>query len=312
MPQTVSIAPEHAGTRLDKFLADFDANTSRAVWQKRIKSGRVRVNDRTVQPDYPLKAGDELVVLPEEPAGAQNYPVVDLPILYEDADVIVLDKPHGVISQRAATSNAPAVTDFLVRHHPPIQAVGEDEQRCGLVHRLDKDTSGLLIAAKHQAAFDFLKQKFQRREVEKTYTALAYGKVEPPAGEIDLAISRHPKFPCRQTVVREPEHSTLKSRPARTLYRTIQRFDGFTLLAVSLKTGRMHQIRVHLEALGHPVAGDPKYAAPRLLRQTPTLERQFLHASELEIPLPSGQKGHWRSALPTDLADFLRNLDNLD
>jgi 23S rRNA pseudouridine1911/1915/1917 synthase len=310
--KTLRITAENQGQRLDKFLADFDAERSRVAWQKIIRSGKVLVNGKVTGADYTVKEGDTLEILAEEPQTEREVKIPDIPILYEDEDVIVINKPIGVLAQKASTSSAPAVTDFLEKHFPPIAKVGEEEQRSGIVHRLDKDTSGIMLAAKTQAAFDFLKEKFQKREVEKTYTALVYGQVEPAAGEINLAIGRHPKAPCRQTVVPHPEDSPLKCRPARTLYRTLRSSGRFSLLAVELKTGRMHQIRVHLQAVGHPVVGDPKYAPPRLLRSTPQLRRQFLHASELRIELPRGQNRTFRSELPADLRAFLQNLPDLD
>ncbi|HEY5141031.1 MAG TPA: RluA family pseudouridine synthase, partial [Methylococcales bacterium] len=248
----------------------------------------------------------------EESKPIKEAEVPDIKILYEDDNVIVIDKPIGVVAQRAASSDAPAVTDFLENHCPAIKKVGEDEQRSGIVHRLDKDTSGIMIAAKNQAAFEFLKDKFKNRSAQKIYTALVYGRVEPEAGEIDFAIGRNPKSPCRQTIVRNPESSTIKSRAAKTLYRTLKSSEGYSLLSVELKTGRMHQIRVHLKAIGHPVVGDPKYASSNLLKSTPELKRQFLHASKLEITLPDGQNKTFHSELPADLQSFLKNLPDLD
>jgi len=295
------------GQRLDRFLADLDMQKSRAAWQKLIKSGKVLVNGQAADAKYSVKANDMIEILKEDAPAKREVTIPDIKIIYEDADVIVIDKPIGVIAQRAGTSDAPAVTDFLENHFPPIKKVGEDEQRSGIVHRLDKDTSGIMIAAKNQEAFAFLKDKFKKREVEKIYTALVYGRVEPAAGEIDFAIGRNPKLPCQQTVIRNPESSTVKCRAARTFYRTVKVSNDYSLLEVKLETGRMHQIRVHMKAIGHPVVGDPKYAEERLLQKTPELKRQFLHAGTLKIALPKGQVNVFRSELPTDLQNFLKN-----
>lgn len=252
-------------------------------------------------------------VLPEESKKeTKRVKIPEMKIIYEDENVIVIDKPIGVVAQRAETSEAPAVTDFLEDHHPEMKRVGEEEQRSGIVHRLDKDTSGIMIAAKTQEAFAFLKEKFQKREVRKHYTAMVYGRIEPAQGEIDLPIGRNPKTPCRQTAVREPEASGIKCRAAHTLYRTLKSSKRFTLLEVEIKTGRMHQIRVHMKAIGHPVVGDQKYAPASLLKTTPGLQRQFLHASELKIELPDGKKKVFRSELPQDLRSFLNSQDDLD
>jgi 23S rRNA pseudouridine1911/1915/1917 synthase len=311
--QPIIISPTDSHQRLDKFLAEFDASESRAAWQKLIKKGKILVNGRASEGSYLLKEGEEITILPQaSDESDKKTRIPDIPIIYEDADVIVMDKPTGVISQRADSSDAPAVTDFLENHYPPIKEVGETEKRSGLVHRLDKDTSGLLLAAKNQDAFDFFKAEFKNREVRKIYTALVYGRIEPPMGEINLAIGRNPKSPCRQTTVKNPDSSGIKSRPARTLYETLRNYPGFSLLSVELKTGRMHQIRVHMKAVGHPVAGDAKYANLTLLSRTPELRRQFLHASELRIALPNGQNRTFRSELPADLKAYLQILSDLD
>lgn len=308
----IRITSADHGRRLDKFLADLAVEKSRAAWQKLIKSGKVLVNGKETDAKYSVKTDDVIEILKEDIPTERAVKIPDIKIIYEDANVIVIDKPIGVVAQRAASSDAPAVTDFLENHFPAIVKVGEDEQRSGIVHRLDKDTSGIMICAKNQVAFEFLKDKFKRREVEKIYTTLVYGKVEPAAGEIDFAIGRNPKSPCQQTIVRNPEMSTVKCRPARTLYRTLRSSESYSFLSVELKTGRMHQIRVHMKAIGHPVVGDPKYASTKLLQSTPELQRQFLHASELKITLPDGKKGIFHSDLPPDLQSFLKNRSDLD
>lgn len=313
MNKAIKITSPHSTQRLDKFLAEFDASRSRAAWQKMIKNGKVLVNGKISKADYTLKENDKVEILPEEKtAKKETAKIPDIKIIYEDDNVIVIDKPIGVVAQKADTSDAPAVTDFLAKHFPLIKKVGESEQRSGIVHRLDKDTSGIMIAAKNQETFEYLKSKFKSREVEKFYTTLVYGKVKPETGEINLAIGRSPKMPCRQTVVKNPEKSDIKSREAHTLYKTIKSYNGFSLLSIELKTGRMHQIRVHAKAIGHPVVGDPKYASKSLLETTPSLKRQFLHASELKIALPDGKIATFKSELPSDLQSFLKSLNDLD
>lgn len=310
--EIILIAPENKGVRLDKFLADFDVSASRAAWQKRIKNGQVLVNEKVSFANYSLKEKDEIRIIEENHNKIkQEKNIPDIKILYEDNDIIVIDKPIGVIAQRTETSDTPAVTDFLENHFPSIKKIGESEQKSGLVHRLDKDTSGIMIAAKNQETFEFLKAQFKERKVRKIYTALVYGKIKPEEGEINIAIGRNPKLPCKQTVVRNPEKSTIKAREAKTLYRTVKTNDNYSLLSVELKTGRMHQIRVHMQAIGHPIVGDRKYASPGLLKNT-KLQRQFLHASELKINLPGGKEKSFKSELPEDLKDSLKKLNDLD
>lgn len=309
----INVNLTQSNNRLDKFLANFDVSKSRAGWQKMIKNEKVLVNGKISKADYILKENDKIKILSEEKlTKKENIKIPDIQIIYEDENVIVINKPIGVVAQKAETSDAPAVTDFLEKHFPAIKKVGESEQRSGIVHRLDKDTSGIMIAAKNQKTFEFLKDKFKNRQVQKIYTTLVYGKVKPEAGEINLAIGRSPKMPCRQTVIKNPEKSDIKSREARTLYSTIKSYNDFSLLFVELKTGRMHQIRVHMKAIGHPVAGDPKYASKNLLKTTPELKRQFLHASELKIALSEGKERVFKSRLPADLEGFLKNLNDLD
>ena len=309
---TIKITSETKGQRLDKFLADFDAARSRAVWQKNIKNEEVLVNGKTAFTNYILKEKDTITILPEKKKEVREIKIPDIGIIYEDRNIIVIDKPAGVLSHKALTSDAPTVTAFLEKHYPPIKKIGEAEQKSGLVHRLDKDTSGILIAAKTQDAFDFLKDKFKKREIQKIYIALVYGKVEPEKGEINLAIGRNPKMPCRQTVIRNPENSGIKSREARTLYKTIKNYNSYSLLSIELKTGRMHQIRVHMKAIGNPVTGDQKYADKKLLKASPDLTRQFLHAAELKITLPGEKERTFKSELPQDLQAFLQKLSELD
>ncbi|MFA7169313.1 MAG: RluA family pseudouridine synthase [Candidatus Paceibacterota bacterium] len=310
--KTIKITSIQSHQRLDKFLADFDMEKSRAAWQKLIKSGKILINKKITEVDYIIKEGDTISFLEEEPKTKKELIIPDIRIIFEDENVIVIDKPIGVVAQKAATSDAPAVTDFLENHFPDIVKVGEDEQRSGIVHRLDKDTSGIMIAAKNQTTFEFLKDKFKKRSVQKIYTTLVYGKVEPETREIDFAIGRNPKFPCQQTIVRNPENSDIKCREARTIYRTIKSFKDYTLLEVELKTGRMHQIRVHMKAIKHPVVGDQKYASLKLLKSTSELQRQFLHASKLKIVLSDGKERTFKSELPADLKFFLKNLHDLD
>ena len=178
--------------------------------------------------------------------------------------------------------------------------------RPGIVHRLDKDTSGIIIAAKNNRSFDFLKKQFQERKTEKEYQALVYGKVKIKKGMINLAIARSKNKFERQTVIDTVKKENLKSRSAITFYEVVRYLKDYTLLKVTPKTGRMHQIRVHLKAIGHPVVGDQKYKFRKLPKVD--LKRQFLHAVKLKITLPSGKVKIFRSELAGDLREFLEKL----
>jgi len=285
-----------------------------------IKCGNVLVNNKKIEADYILKENDEVEILETSlkilpPSFDKGGEIPEIKIIYEDDNVIVFDKPAGVLAQKAVSSESPAISDFLVKHFPEIEKVGQDEQRFGIVHRLDKDTSGVMIAAKNNQSFEFLKDQFKNRQTEKTYLALVYGKVKPKEGIINLKIGRSKTNPQMQIVIdsRKSVHGgkeTIKSREAVTFYKTIKEYKNYTLLEVHPKTGRMHQIRVHLKALGFPVVGDKKYFYRKYRGLKPQLDRQFLHAQILKIILPNGAKTNFRSELPEDLKNFLDKINS--
>ena len=322
----IKIKPSQANQRIDKFLAGFYAEKSRASWQKRIKNKEVLVNNKTVKPDYVLKEGDEVEILKTSPSpslkrrGENKIPLApfakggineipDIEIIYEDDDVIVLNKPAGVLSQNAESSRSPSVSDFLVKYCPEIENVGEDEGRFGVVHRLDKDTSGVIITAKNNQAFEFLKDQFKNRKTQKIYVALVYGNVKPKEGEINFKIGRSKTNPNMQTAIDTKKKENVKAREARTIYKMIKNFENYSLLEVSPKTGRMHQIRVHLKAIGYPIVGDQKYFFKKYRNKDLELHRQFLHAEELKITLPNRKKAKFKAKLPNDLKNFLDEVE---
>ena len=320
--KTIRITLAQSNQRIDKFLAGFCGEKSRARWQKMIKGGGVLVNGKIIKADYILKDGDEVDILKTSPSPSLSggekkiLPTsldkggVNIEIIYEDDDVIVLNKPAGVLSQNAESSSSPSVSDFLVRHYPKIKNVGEDEQRYGVVHRLDKDTSGVIIVAKNNKAFEFLKDQFKNRKTQKKYLALVYGIVQPLEGEIDFKIGRSKTNPNMQTVIDTKKKENIKSREALTFYKTIRNFKDYTLLEVSPKTGRMHQVRVHLKAIGYPVVGDKKYFFKKYRNKNLELSRQFLHASELRIKLLDGKDRIFKAELASDLKNYIAKLSN--
>ena len=325
----VKINNIQSNQRIDKFLAGFYSEKSRASWQKRIKNKEILVNDKEIKADYVLKEGDEVeikILAPslrnattprpsfakegssELPSSEEEGLGVVIEIIYEDDDVIVINKPAGVLSQNAESSESPSVSDFLVKHYPEIKNVGEDEMRFGVVHRLDKDTSGVMIVAKNNKAFEFLKDQFKNRKTQKVYLALVYGNVNPSEGVIDFKIGRSKTNPNMQTVIDTKKKENIKSREAKTVYKTIKNFENYSLLEVSPKTGRMHQIRVHLKAIGYPVVGDRKYFFKKYKNENLELKRQFLHASELNIKLLDGKDRIFKAELADDLKEFLDKL----
>jgi len=315
--EIIKINLDQANQRIDKFLAGFYFEKSRASWQKRIKNKEVLINGKEIKPDYFLKKNDEIKILPIfQPSPAPLNKISpsfylseeEIEIIYEDDNVIVLNKPAGILSQNAESSESPSISDFLLKHYPEIKNVGEDEMRFGIVHRLDKDTSGVIITAKNNEAFKFLKKQFKNRKTRKIYTALVYGNINPKEGEIDFKIGRSKTNPNMQTAINTKKKENIKSREALTIYKTLKNFKDYSLLEVFLKTGRMHQIRVHLQAIGYPIVGDQKYFFKKQKNKNLKLNRQFLHAKELKIKLPDGKDKIFKAKLSNDLRDFLNKL----
>lgn len=311
MNNKIKITQNQTNQRIDKFLAGFYSEKSRTSWQKRIKNKEVLVNGKIIKADYILKENEEIKIF-EISSAPLNKTSLDLSlseeeikIIYEDDDVIVLNKPAGVLSQNAESSKSPSISDFLVEHYPKIKNVGEDEMRFGVVHRLDKDTSGVIITAKNNKAFEFLKSQFKNRTTQKIYTALVHGNVKPEKGEINFKIGRSKTKPNMQTAIDTKKKEGLKSREALTIYKVIRRFENYSLLEIQLKTGRMHQIRVHLKAIGYPLVGDQKYFFKKRKDKNSKLNRQFLHARELKIKLLNGENKVFRAELADDLKSFL-------
>jgi 23S rRNA pseudouridine1911/1915/1917 synthase len=220
----------------------------------------------------------------------------DIKIIYEDENVLAINKPAGIVVHGEMES----VADWIVRKYPEIKNVGDDPERPGIVHRLDKDTSGVLLIAKNQKSFEWLKSQFQDRKIKKTYLALVSGKLKADSGLIDLPIGRS-KTPLKRLASQKARG---KLREAITEYKVVKKFDNYTLLEAFPKTGRTHQIRVHFKAIGHPVVGDKLYGNPE-----EKLNRQFLHAQSLELNLQDGSRIKLEADLPEDLKNFLNMLN---
>lgn len=236
---------------------------------------------------------------------------MNIKILYEDADVIAADKPAGIVvfQERMNEENAPpTLIDYLIAKKPEFQSAGV-APRYGIAHRLDKGTSGILLVAKHTESLIFLQKQFNNRRVEKRYTALATGTIKEDSGTIETLIGRSPQDPRKQKAYpMGVKNSELKvKRKAITEYKVLQRFADYTLLEISTKTGRKHQIRCHLAYIHHPIAGDTFYGFKDSLVPE-GLQRQFLHASYLKIPMPNGQMKEFHSPLPKELMHILETL----
>lgn len=281
--------------RLDAYLAQYYPNPpdggSRSTWQKYCKAGYVKVNGKVVTaPDKLLDEDDHVTFdIPDAP----DFSGQELPILYEDADVIVINKPAGVLTHAKGTLNAEFTVGEFMRSRTTD---GQDTNRPGIVHRLDRDTSGVMIAAKTPEAKRWLQKQFAMRKLKKTYLALVSGQPKEPIAQLDLPIERNPKKP--QTFRVSPN-----GKSAQTIYKTLQSFKNFSLLELKPTTGRTHQLRVHLAYLNCPIVGDRVYG-----RENKQLSRMFLHASELEVTLPNRERKAFSAPLPPELQRFLDSL----
>ena len=227
---------------------------------------------------------------------------MELDIIYEDSDVIAGNKPSGVVVHPDERHLEGTLAQAMIERYPEIRNSGEDPSRPGVVHRLDRDTSGILIFARNQFAFSFLKSAFQAHEVKKTYLALVVGNVKTDSGTIDLSIGRSRKSPMKRIA---GKGASGKTREAVTGYRVREHLDGFTLMEAEPETGRTHQIRAHFAAIGHPLACDRLYAGGERFQCPGGLARHFLHAWKLDFTAPAGAKLHVEADLPEDLEHAL-------
>jgi 23S rRNA pseudouridine1911/1915/1917 synthase len=288
--------PDGAADRLDKAVAKlFGVSRGRAMeW---IAEGRVRIDGKRAPKGAPVPAGARISV--QKPPPDQPVPEPDLPIriVHADAHLIVADKPASMPSHPLKPGEKGTAANALVGRFPELVRIGPAAREGGLVHRLDTDTSGLLLAARTEAAHAMLRAQFSARKVEKDYLALAAGEIHA-GGEIALPLLHDPRDPRRMQAASDPDYAAEHgARPAVTRFIPVERKAGFTLLDVEIPTGVMHQIRAHLAFIGHPLAGDPLYGGPAL----PGLDRHFLHAARLAFTHPDGSRVRYESPLPADL-----------
>jgi 23S rRNA pseudouridine1911/1915/1917 synthase len=290
---------EESGTRLDKYLAEHLPDVSRSYLRQLIDEGRVQVDGTTRKPSHKVTPREQIVVEIPPPRPETLIPEpIPLDIVYEDDDVIVLNKPPGLVVHPAPGHPSGTLVNALLAHDPTMAVSGTN--RPGIVHRLDKDTSGLMVVAKHDRAKLALVGQLQERTVEKGYVTLVRGVVAPEEGTIDVPIERDSLNRKRMT-------TGPHGRPAITRFRARERFSKATLLDVQLETGRTHQIRVHLAFIGHPVVGDPLYnrfSGPVGGRNS-LAARQFLHAARLGFRLPNGRQMRFEAEIPNDLHEIL-------
>ena len=309
-------ASTDAGTRLDRFLAEHSPELSRTRVQELIDAGQVLLDGSAAKKgSVRLRGGEKIIVeITERPAIVAKAEAIPLEVLYEDEDVVAINKPAGMTVHAGAGNPSGTLVNALLGRGLELSK-GGDPLRPGIVHRLDKETSGVILVAKNDAAHAKLGQAFQRRAVKKTYIALVQGVLKEKVGSIELAIGRDPIHRTRMATPRESGRGAAPAnpRPARTDWRALANVHNTTLVEVQLHTGRTHQIRVHFSALKHPVVGDTLYGAAANLRvgkaALPRLDRNFLHAARLGFAQP--RSNAWievRAPLPGELHEFLKQL----
>ena len=314
MKQEFAVAANEVGSRLDRFLAARLPELSRTRIQELIEAGLVRVNGRAAKGSHRLRPADLIEVDAQpRPQHRAEPEAIPLEILYEDEDVLVVNKPAGMTVHAGAGHARGTLVNALLGRGQALSR-GGDALRPGIVHRLDKETSGAILIAKNDAAHARLAEAFRRRQVQKTYLALVERKLSADRGRIELAISRDPRRRVRMTPVSPGQAAVIgKAREARTDWRVLARVGAFTLVEIHLHTGRTHQIRVHFSAIHHPIVGDTLYGAARQERigkiTMPALNRNFLHASRLAFAQPRTRSPvEVLAPLPAELLAFLRQL----
>jgi 23S rRNA pseudouridine1911/1915/1917 synthase len=311
--QMLTVPIEEEGERLDRWLTAKISGRSRSEIQRWIDEGRVEVDGKLGKPGRKIEAGQEIrVSIPPVDESALEAEAIPLKIVYEDDDLMVIDKPAGLVVHPAPGHSGGTLVNAILHHLPGLEGVG-GERRPGIVHRLDKQTSGLIVIAKHDRSHRFLQRQFAARTVHKVYLALLEGQISPENGRISAPIGRHPIHRKRQAVLPvNPQTGETKGREAITEYHTIGLYStrlnsgeigNFTLVEAVLHTGRTHQIRVHFAWMKHPVVGDTLYG---YRRQRIPLDRQFLHAHKLRFQLPAtGEIREFIAPLPEELQQVL-------
>lgn len=291
--------PDEAGERIDKFLTEvLEEDVSRTQIQQWVKDGHVQVNGRAVKPNYKLSDGDTLVLVMPEPEELELTPEpIPIEVVYEDSDVIVVNKPRGMVVHPAPGHPGGTLVNALLYHCKDLSGIN-GVMRPGIVHRIDKDTSGLLMAAKNDLAHNSLAEQLKAHTVNRKYYALVHGNVPHDNGTVDAPIGRDPKDRKLYTVTER------NSKHAVTHFVVVERLGDFTLLELKLETGRTHQIRVHMKFIGHPLVGDPAYGPAK--SKGVLMEGQALHAAVLGFEHPrTGETLEFEAPMPEDMVRLL-------
>ena len=306
------------GKRLDSFITSGFPELSRSIASRLIRNGDITVSGSMKKPGYRLRAGDIVAGTIQEPAACLFEPEpIDLQILFEDALFLVINKSPGIVVHPSPGHNHGTIANGLLFLRPEIKGVGVDITRPGIVHRLDKDTSGIMVVAKTESAYNYLVSQFKERRISKTYLGIVYGIPDQDTGQILLKIGRHASHRKKMTVT---DHGN--ARYAETHWKIKEKFQRLTLVEFNIKTGRTHQIRVHCAAIGHPIVGDPTYGFKRPLKRfenNPPLKeivcnvpRQMLHAWQLGFSHPETSENlKFEAPLPDDMIDFIDSIKKI-
>ncbi len=304
MKKDITVKAREVGQRLDLFGVTYLPEYSRVIIQDHIKNGAITVNEITKKPSYIIREGDTIQIDVKKKKTIkierteEDFEKLSIPIIFEDEDMLVIDKPAGIAVHPGHGIQDITIAEWFVHKYPEVKEVGENTERPGIVHRLDKDTTGVLLLAKTQKAYDHLKLQFQKRHVEKEYLALVFGEVSSTDGRINQPIARSKRNPMRRTV--DPE-----GKPAITEWKKERIVnDKYTLMRVFPFTGRTHQIRVHMHFIRHPIGGDTLYTFKRKKSPEGT-KRQLLHAEKLRIKKPNSKRETFIAPLPEDFEKIL-------
>ncbi len=307
--KTHTVTVSHAGKRLDMFIQHHEAYSSRNRIQTLIKEGRALVNGKSEKPGYKVKAGDRIALdLPERPVREVLPEPIPLTVVYEDSHIIALNKQPGLVVHPAPGNYTGTLVNALLYHYGSLPSLGgrtgPGSERAGIVHRLDKDTSGVMVVARTQEALRSLSMQFKNRIVQKKYIALVSGIIKKGSGTIEAGLGRHVKERKKIST------HTHKAREAVTLYKVKERFKNVTLVEVEIKTGRTHQIRVHMAYIGHPVLGDRVYGGSKATKiDDSIIPRQMLHAESLSLQHPdTGHPMTFTAPPPQDMAEIIERL----
>ncbi|MCM3610752.1 RluA family pseudouridine synthase [Planococcus sp. MERTA32b] len=299
---TIQVTEEMAGQRIDKAVSAMDEDWSRSQIANWVKDGAVRVNGQIVKPNYKVRLEDVIIATPPVLEELDVVPEdLDLDIVYEDADVLVVNKPKGMVVHPAPGHSRGTLVNGLMHHCTDLSGIN-GIVRPGIVHRIDKDTSGLLMVAKNDTAHTSLVNQLVRKSVTRKYIALVHGHIPHDKGTIEAPIARDPKERQNMSVVDKGKHAV-------THFRVLERFGDFTLVECRLETGRTHQIRVHMKYIGYPLVGDPKYGP----KKTMDIGGQALHAEVIGFDHPkTGEYMEYSAEMPEEFAELLESLRKKD